>query len=118
MKYKFDNYLAHKTANCCKNTINQIDIPALLDTWVKSTLSEKISYPPKKCFYLYFRKNITRLNFGLLTMSGPPPPATPVSSKIVYRWVMIKLLFPEPIIKLSVSATWIGMAKDDVGAFV
>jgi hypothetical protein len=50
------------------HTTSQTEIPASLDIWVKTTPSVKIMprHTHKIRFSLYFRKNITCLNAGLL----------------------------------------------------
>ena len=48
------------------HTINQTDIPALLDTRVTNTPSVKMLCPQNNCMSLYFRRNITCLRVGLL----------------------------------------------------
>jgi hypothetical protein len=49
------------------HTIHQTEIPTLLDSWVANTPSVKMCQQ-KNCFSLYFRKNITCLIVGLLTI--------------------------------------------------
>ena len=61
------------------HTINQTEIPSLLDSCVTNRPSLKILY---KKYFLYFRKNMTRLNVGLLRICQ----VFSFSCKIVYRW--------------------------------
>jgi hypothetical protein len=56
-------YFAHETA-ICRNPHNSSEIPALLDSWVKTHLLLKCVHK-KHCLPLYFRKTITRLCVGL-----------------------------------------------------
>jgi hypothetical protein len=46
------------------HTICQIEIPALLDSWVTNTPSVKMFYPQKKCL-LYFCRNIRCIGWSL-----------------------------------------------------
>jgi hypothetical protein len=50
-------------------TIFQPEIPALLDSWVKNTLSVKMLWPQNGYFSLYFCENITFQNGGLLNFN-------------------------------------------------
>jgi hypothetical protein len=48
------------------HTIRQTEIPTLLDSWITNTPSVNILCPQQNILSLYFRKNITCLNVGLL----------------------------------------------------
>ena len=67
-------------------TIRQTEIHALLDG-LQTHLLSKSCIQKKKCF-LYFRKNITCLNVGLLRICH-----VFVCFKIVYRWVTTSCSF-------------------------
>lgn len=72
-------YFAHKSAFCRNHLFRQTEVPAFLDSWVTNTPVEILS-PQNKCFFLYFRKNVTRLSVGVLMMCQ----VFAVSRKILY----------------------------------
>jgi hypothetical protein len=76
------------------HTIRQIEIFALLDSWVTSTPSVKTLCPRKTRFSLYFRQHITHLIVGVLVMCQ----TFSVSCKIVYRWVTTNCCFMSDIV--------------------
>jgi len=53
------------------HTIRQTEIPALVGSWVKNTVSVKILCP-QKMFFLYFRKHITCFSVSLLRIGQVP----------------------------------------------
>ena len=71
------------------HTIRQNEIPALPDSWVTNSSSAEMLYPQKNSFYLYFRKNITRLSVDLLRICQVF--LSPV--QFVYRWVTTNCCF-------------------------
>lgn len=75
------------------HTLRRAEIPPLLYSRVTNTPCLKILCPKKNCFSLYFPKNLTSLNVGLLRVDQ----ICCVSRKIVYRCVATNCCFTKEI---------------------
>ena len=72
-----------KQQSVVTHTISQSEV-SVLDSAVTNSHAVKILYHNKNCLSLYYRKNMTCLNVGLLRICQ----AFYVSCKNVYRWVI------------------------------
>jgi hypothetical protein len=79
----FKNISLMKWQFIVMHTVRQIQISALLDSWITNTPSVEMLCPQKNCLSLHFRKNVTSLSVGLLTIGQ----AFPLSCTTVYRWI-------------------------------